>query len=473
MEKSVWQRHLSRLRAPWIGQLLVGRLAFLVLTLGLLMALSLNARAQQGCSQVFDKSEIQRSIPRLLAESELLTADFANVKATLEKSDVLNGQQVDALNNHFNHWLTLSEKRFDAIGERMRRGSLSEAERLEALELIQSSYRSYLTVLSPIYGNTKWRRIVYRQDSGRGHDAFAIIQAQVFSKDVFAFYQDLLSRTVTLSAAEASNVSDLGVVDPADVRLWLKKAKLKAGFLRIRDLNRRAFESIIHVVTESIGITSDTFPLRKGKLFGRPEVVADMIKTLRPMDILADRANEFKLSHMIIPGYYGHVGIYLGTKNQLIELGLWDHPAIIPYHDAIESGLTMLEAKRTGVRLRALSEYLNTDSMTALRQRNLSTQSLLEKMSWGLAKVGMSFDHTFNLEHTESFFCSKLLYMVFHDIPWPTRTFFGRTSVPPDYIASMSLGEQRYFDPVLVYEKGQKIEGDLQAHIERVQRKAE
>ena len=390
------------------------------------------------------------------------------LEKNVENGYALTANQIESLNKHYNEWLKVNESKLLDIQHKMRNEFLSAPARLEALETIQSVYRSYLENVQPLAENTKWRRIIDRADGERSANSLSQIQDMVFSRELFEFYRGLLERAVNSGKAELPESAEF--LHPQGLKASLSKLRIKRTFTRIRDLNRKVFESLVHLAVETIGVTSDRFPLRAGKLYNRPEVTSDIIQTLQPMDLLLDRANRFKISHMIIPGYYGHAGIYLGTKEQLIKIGMWDHPAIVLYHSAIENGQVMLEAKRTGVKLRTLREYLNTDSITALRQRNLTNESLGEKMTRGLEKIGKHFDHTFTLEHSESFFCTKLIYFVFNNIPWTSTKIAGRTALPPDYIAAMSMGEKRYFDPVLVYEAGEKVTGDLQEHIERVQR---
>ena len=380
----------------------------------------------------------------------------------------MTASQVYYLNQNYDSWLSKYEPKLKEIEIGMQTESLTVQQQMTALEDLQSIYRSYFENIQPLADNTKWRRILNRPEEQRAVDSLTRIQDKVFSKDLFEFYKETLESQSTLPDYDWAN--EVEYLQPDELRSKLKMLKLKYTFTKIRDMNRNAFEKVVHLVTETIGISSDTFPLRAGKLFNRPEVIEDISQTLQPMDLLLDRANRFKMSHMIIPGYYGHGGIYLGTKAQLIKAGLWNHPAVVPYHAAIENGQVMLEAKRTGVKLRTLKEYSNTDSITALRQRDLSTEQLTEIMQRGLRQLGKKFDHTFTLEHSESFFCTKLIYFAFDHIPWKSTKTLGRTSLPPDFIAALSMGDNRYFDPVLAYDYGQKVTGDLQQYIERVQR---
>lgn len=437
------------------------RLSFAFLFLFLTPFLS---HAGNSCEEIFYSSEIQIKSGHYTLASNKFEKDFLWLQKELERQNVLRGSDVDQLNTHFNDWVKLTDLKFSLIEKAMASTTLNKIERLNTLELIQSIYRSYFNVINPIYSNIKWRRSLNHADKDRPHNSFQILQGTVFSKDLFDFYKDLVERETNLSESTQPKY-----YSPRELDQVLTRLKYKGKVVNFRDRIRKGIENTIHVLTEAIGITSDTFPLRAGKMMNRPEVIQDFVQNLQPMDLLLDRAVGFKLSHRIIPGYYGHTGMYLGTKEQLIELGMWDDPLIVPLQRQIEQGNTMLEAKRTGIFLRKLSDYMNTDSITAIRQKNKTDEGVRSKIRWGLNQIGKHFDHTFDLEHSESFFCSKLVYYVFQDVPWPTKYAFGRNSIPPDFVASMALGKDRHFDPVLVYENGIKIEGDLQNHVERVQ----
>jgi hypothetical protein len=433
--------------------------------MGLAIWLFSGASAMAGprCESLF-----QSQSAALLQVSATYTNQLFILTRILQKRHVLKAYDVTDLNSFYNRWLKITDEKFELIDARRNSETLSAEERIETLELMQSIYDSYFNVLQPLHQNTKWRRILDRADSGRTDNAFADLQETVFSKEFFSFYQDLLERTADIRSVY-DEIEGAEFFLPSELEKMMSRVKVRNTFIKIRDLLRRSFENSLAAVTEVIGTTSDTFPLRAGKLFGRADVYNDFVRHLQPMDILLDRANEFKLSHMIIPGYFGHTGIYLGTKQQLIERGLWDDPVIVPFHEEIEQGYTMLESKRTGTKLRKLSDYFNTDSVTAIRQRNIGIESMREKIHLGLSQIGKTFDHTFDLEHSASFFCSKLIYFVFRDIEWPVRWAVGRYSVPPDYIASKMVGFNPSFDPVLIYEKGQRVEDDMQLHVKRIQ----
>lgn len=398
---------------------------------------------------------------------DLFAENLISLHAEVLTPQTLTGAQVERLNQAYDRWLVEMTEDVSYVHMQMEREKMSAAEQTQTLERMQSVYRSYFESVHPLYLDTRVRRLLNHRDEVRTIGSLSMVQNLVFSRELNGFYKDLLMRQNNLRVSKTGEPST--GLDNSALATEIKHLRLKRGFVHIRDLGRQKFETIVHAVAETIGLTSDTFPLRHGRLYANPEFIHDVMRTLRPMDLLIDRANEFKLSHMIIPGHYGHVGIYLGTKEQLKEIGMWEDPSIVPYHSAIESGHVMLEAKRTGVKLRTLLEYSNTDTVTGLRQRGATVESLQQKMRYGVAQIGKTFDHNFELEHSESFFCSKLVYFVFHDIEWGSRKVYGRRALPPDFIAAQATGTNPALEPVLAFDRGERVTGHLQSYVERSQ----
>jgi hypothetical protein len=129
-------------------------------------------------------------------------------------------------------------------------------------------------------------------------------------------------------------------------------------------------DAFFNAVDNTFGFLSRTFGniagairWRKGYLYRNDTALEIAIKNLKPMDLMLEKS-PFVLTDKFIPGHYGHVAIYLGTKDQLEEIEMWNHPDIIPYHKDIIKGKVILEAVRSGVRLNTLEEFMNIDELT-------------------------------------------------------------------------------------------------------------
>jgi uncharacterized protein YycO len=156
------------------------------------------------------------------------------------------------------------------------------------------------------------------------------------------------------------------------------------------------------------------------------------------MDILLEKS-PFVLTDKFIPGHYGHVAIYLGTKKELEKIGMWDHPSITPYHDDIINGRVILEAVRPGVRLATVEEFMNIDELTVVRKKDAlkSTAMLDEQIMRGMEQIGKSYDFNFDISTLDKIVCSELIYIVFGNVKWPTIKRLGRTTITPDDVAEV------------------------------------
>ena len=129
------------------------------------------------------------------------------------------------------------------------------------------------------------------------------------------------------------------------------------------------FNKVTNFLSGFFGNIAGYIKWRNGYIFDNKTVLDLTKKDLRPLDILFEKS-PFVLTDKLIPGYYGHVALYLGTQTQLEAIEMWDHPSIVPYQEQIASGYIILEAVRPGVRLTTLENFLNIDELTVVRKKD-------------------------------------------------------------------------------------------------------
>ena len=198
------------------------------------------------------------------------------------------------------------------------------------------------------------------------------------------------------------------------------------------------FNKITNWLSGVFGNIAGSIKWRKGYLFDNQPAL-EMAKTsLRPMDIILEKS-PFVLTDKLIPGHYGHVAIYLGTRAQLEAIEMWNHPDIVPYQDAIEAGNTILEAVRPGVRISSVEAFMNIDEMTIVRKIDglMSPEQIAEQIRRGMDQIGKDYDFNFDISTLDKIVCSELIYIVFGHVSWPTRYRLGRPTVTPDDIAEV------------------------------------
>ncbi|MDR1424970.1 MAG: hypothetical protein LBI92_10285, partial [Azoarcus sp.] len=72
-----------------------------------------------------------------------------------------------------------------------------------------------------------------------------------------------------------------------------------------------------------------------------------------------------------------------------------------------------------------------------------------------------AYDFNFDAESTQRVFCSKLVYLAYGNVDWPTSRFLGRFTISPDDIAQRSIAGGP-LSIVLIYHDGRPVKPPLQ-----------
>jgi hypothetical protein len=206
------------------------------------------------------------------------------------------------------------------------------------------------------------------------------------------------------------------------------------------------------------GNTVGLVETREGKLFKRKDVGEELQTTLRSGDILLEKT-PFRLTDKLIPGYWGHAAVWIGSEEELRELGIWDDPLVKKYHNEIKAGNLVVEALRSGVEMNPLSRFLNIDSLGILRRPDLTKEEQKRIVLQSLRQVGKSYDFNFDVESMEKVYCSKLIYIAYHGIDWQTKKSFGRSTFTPDDVATNIFLDDT-LELVTFYHDGRKVKDE-------------
>lgn len=180
------------------------------------------------------------------------------------------------------------------------------------------------------------------------------------------------------------------------------------------------------------------FRLRQGYLHGDASAAAFVAEVARPLDILLV-SSKMHLAGNMTQGYLTHGAMFLGSEAELRELGLWDDPAIVPLHDAIRAGTTLIEANGREVESSPLDRVLNGDGAVILRARGLSADDRREALLRLVSQLGKPFDFAFDIDSPDCVFCTELIDRTLPQADLPRRTLFGTTTILPDDIARAAL----------------------------------
>ncbi len=209
----------------------------------------------------------------------------------------------------------------------------------------------------------------------------------------------------------------------------------------IREVKEGGFDFISGLFGNVVGL----YESRKGKLYHDEEVKRTIQSALQPLDILLEKT-PFRLTDKLIPGHFGHVAIWLGTKQDLVDLGVWSNPVVAQYHEDVSADADpnskdqrqIVEALRSGVQLSTLEEFLNVDDLAILRPvfpPEREEKLTKEALELAFRQVGKKYDFNFDVTTTDKIVCSELAFVSFPSVDWPTEKTLGRYTISPDNVA--------------------------------------
>ncbi|MBV5322130.1 MAG: hypothetical protein JZU62_10595 [Sulfuricurvum sp.] len=236
---------------------------------------------------------------------------------------------------------------------------------------------------------------------------------------------------------------------------------------RTAELPFSTVEKLKFTFSKVLGNTMGMVRWRSGKLREDKAFLADFSAQLKPGDVLLEKT-PFALTDKTIPGHFGHAALYIGTYEQLRDLGALNEPFIKQHLDEIKEGKVILEALREGVVLNSVEHFMNIDDVATLRPSRLSSDEIRSSLDLALSNYGKKYDFDFNVNTTETIVCSELVYVAYPQIDFMTKKVLTSFTISPDDIAVLASGdtnaplELTFFahDGKKVYAKGENDEGE-------------
>lgn len=209
---------------------------------------------------------------------------------------------------------------------------------------------------------------------------------------------------------------------------------------------------------------------------------------MKPGDILVEKDLQAN-TDVLIPGYWIHAAIYLGSIKDMKKMGIWDDPRIdvIKYeiekyrssedrqyylNDVWKNKLSFedipwfFESDRPGVGVHPFIKFLKTDGMAVLRPtQNWELQQIKNIFYRANERMYFMYDYNHNVRNKFTVSCSKVVLKVFDQITFPVSHNLGYVSVSPDQIAQPvsrdpsrpELGELKLIMFLDAYQEGKKV----------------
>ena len=200
----------------------------------------------------------------------------------------------------------------------------------------------------------------------------------------------------------------------------------------------RWFVEVSRSVAPQLGTVMSHVTWRGGHIKSKQAAQDAILAQLRPLDIVLVSSKGRK-SGQVIPGLFGHAAIYLGTRTELEQLGIWTSAEVQAHAAGIQANRLFVEADAKGVHLSAASVVLNTDRVVVLRP---SLRSQTRRQQVALAyfdAIGMDFDFLFDVDTPDCTFCTELIHRVMPELDLPIQEIYGVRTILPDRVAIAAL----------------------------------
>lgn len=215
--------------------------------------------------------------------------------------------------------------------------------------------------------------------------------------------------------------------------LWTKR--LEIALDDTKDLGKRAVYRAQSMISTWIGDTKVRQP-REGQALIDHEALEMLAAKLKPGDILLERRNWF-LSNAFLPGYWPHAALYVGTPEELKELGLDKDPLIAKHWEEFSNPdveghkHVIVEALSEGIVFASLEHSIGGGDAVAVLRPNLPQEKINAGIAKAFSHAGKPYDFEFDFFSTDKIVCTELVYRAYDgDITFPLVDIMGRKTMP-------------------------------------------
>ncbi len=430
-------------------------------------------------------AEFQKLIEESLVYRTISIDIAKKIKARIRANLPLSGADLHTLNNGLIAHLDLREKLYhfaeihecwlDLSDIPNAKYLITPYTRLQGVMLSLSAaltlYDNYLLAISIFEEDDKLRRFLNNEDKGynKSYDKLAAVTESYNSinnrsrvRKAIHFYEAKYRQLPRRKQFRRFAYLNLLINQSPSYNLTREYApyrvlnnKLKFYEAVTNDTMATLKKDGVNVFSMLFGNALGLIESRKGKLHKNNKIITQVKNKLRAGDILLEKT-PFRLTDKFIPGHWGHAAIWIGTEEELKELGIWNHPLVQKYRKHIRKGNAVIEALRNGVVMSPLNHFMNIDDLGVLRLKQDKQADKADIILLALRQIGKEYDFNFDIESTDKIVCSELIYVTFTNIDWPTENMLGRYTISPDNIAKKTLGDGP-LDLIMLIHDGQII----------------
>ncbi len=181
-----------------------------------------------------------------------------------------------------------------------------------------------------------------------------------------------------------------------------------------------------------------------------PTQLEDLRAELKPGDILIERRNWY-ISNTLLPGFWPHAALYLGSYEELSELGVAADPRAALHmsdfqgQDELGDDFAVLEAIGEGVIFTSIEHSVGEADAVAVLRPILSQDDLREALARALSHRGKEYDFDFDFETTDRLVCTELIFRAYDgilEIPEMRRIMGKPRIAASDYVRMWADGRE-------------------------------
>jgi len=181
-----------------------------------------------------------------------------------------------------------------------------------------------------------------------------------------------------------------------------------------------------------------------------PTQLEELRAELKPGDILIERRNWY-ISNSLLPGFWPHAALYLGSYEELAELGVAADPRAAPHmsdfqgQNELGDDFAVVEAIGEGVIFTSFEQSVGEADAVAVLRPNLSEEELREALARALSHRGKEYDFDFDFQTTDRLVCTELVFRAYDgilEIP-EMRFIMGKPRITAsDYVRMWADGRE-------------------------------